>query len=392
MGLLVTSQMNHTVREYNETSGAFVKVAASGGALGDPLGVVVGLDGNVLVSDGQTNQVKRYDKATGAFIDVFASTNLAGPKGMTIHQGSLYVTSSNSPQIVQRFDAATGVNTGHFVSSLVNPGPRDVKVNPANNRLYVLYYNKATIETFDLATTASFGLLMPAGTPIGSGGLYTPGAMAFGPDGNLYISGGTFGGNLGVRRYNPTTGAFIGFFANTGSDLHSPTGIAFGPDNNLYVATQGQDAVMRFNFPTGAFMDFFVPIGGGGLTAPFHLTFEVAPGSGLTFTLQRDCLNNAEDSGGRWQIEGGRVMENGKHVADYSSVKRMSCGTKEQNTAQLWVTLFFLGQKPPENITLHGAHDFSSGGEIGSVSAASSAFSAHRGKQFKRIGNTLTIG
>jgi hypothetical protein len=70
--LLITSQLNHTVREYDGTTGAFVKVAASGGDLGDPLGVVTGLDGNVLVSDGQTNQVKRYDSATGALIDVFA--------------------------------------------------------------------------------------------------------------------------------------------------------------------------------------------------------------------------------------------------------------------------------------------------------------------------------
>jgi hypothetical protein len=123
-------------------------------------------------------------------------------------------------------------------------------------------------------TMASFGLLMPAGSPIGSGGLFTPGAMAFGPDGNLYISGGTFGGNLGVRRYNPTTGAFIDFFAKTGNDLYVPIGIAFGPDNNLYVATQNAANVMRFSYPAGTFMDFFVPDGGGGLTAPFHLTFD----------------------------------------------------------------------------------------------------------------------
>ena len=112
----------------------------------------------------------------------------------------------------------------------------------------------------------------------------------------------------------------------------------------------------------------------------------------LTYTLNRECLNNVEDPGIRWQIEGGKVLEKDKHVANYSSVKRVSCGTTEQNTAQLWVTLFFLGEKPPQNITLHGAHDFNSGGEIGSVSAASSAFSAHIGKQFKRVVNTLTIG
>ena len=93
----------------------------------------------------------------------------------------------------------------------------------------------------------------------------------------------------------------------------------------------------------------------------------------------------------RWQIEGGKVLENGNHVANYSSVKRVSCGTTQQNTAQLWVTLFFLGEEPPQNMTLHGAHDFNSGGEIGSVSAASSTFSKFIGKQFKRVANTLTI-
>lgn len=111
----------------------------------------------------------------------------------------------------------------------------------------------------------------------------------------------------------------------------------------------------------------------------------------LIYTLHRDCLNNVEDPGMRWQIEGGKVFEKEKHVANYSSVKRVSCGTTEQNTAQLWLTLFFLGQKPPQNITLHGAHDFNSGNEIGSVSAASSAFSTHIGKQFQRVVNTLTI-
>src|SRR5213593_1315849 len=103
----------------------------------------------------------------------------------------------------------------------------------------------------------------------------------------------------------------------------------------------------------------------------------------LTYTLVRECLNNVDDVAGRWQIEGGHVLQ-GKR-------QRVSCGTEQQNTAMLWLTLFFLKGKPPENMTLHGAHDFNSGGEIGSVSAASSAFASHIGKQFKRVVNTLTI-
>ena len=390
--LLVTSQLDKTVREYNGTTGAFVRVAAAGGALGDPLGLAIGAGGALLVSDGQTNQVKRYDSATGAFLGVLASTSVAGPGGMTIHDGKLYVANANPPQGVEQFDAATGLHTGSFVPALVNPSPRDVKVNPANNRLYVLYYNAATVETFDLATKSSFGLLMPPGSPLGSGGLYTPSSMAFGPDGNLYVSGGALGGNFGVWRYDATTGAFIDLFANTGSETYSPIGIVFGPDNNLYVATQSAATVMRFHYPTGAFMGFFVPDGGGGLTAPFDLIFSGVSAASRTYEMQPECLNNVEDAAMRWQIEGGKVLQDKKHVANYSSVKRVSCGTVEQNTAQLWVTLFFLGGKPPHNMTLHGVHDFDSGAEIGSVSAASSNYAAEIGKPFKRAGTILTIG
>ena len=51
----------------------------------------------------------------------------------------------------------------------------------------------------------------------------------------------------------------------------------------------------------------------------------------VTYTLVRECLNNVTDIAGLWQVEGGRVLENQKQVANYSSVKRVSCGTEEQN-------------------------------------------------------------
>ena len=111
----------------------------------------------------------------------------------------------------------------------------------------------------------------------------------------------------------------------------------------------------------------------------------------LIYTLVRGCLDNVEDNAGRWQIEGGKVLQRGRHVANYSSVKRISCGTEAQNTAILWTTLFFLKGAPPQNMTLHGSHDFSSGGQIGSVSAASTSFASRIGNQFKRVGDVLTI-
>lgn len=112
----------------------------------------------------------------------------------------------------------------------------------------------------------------------------------------------------------------------------------------------------------------------------------------LTLTLQRDTLTNVDDPAGRWQHEGGRVNENGRHVGFYASTKRVTFrATEAQNTAMLTMTVFFLGTNPPENITVQGAHDFNSGAQIGSVSAASPAHARRIGKKFGRSGNTITI-
>jgi hypothetical protein len=112
----------------------------------------------------------------------------------------------------------------------------------------------------------------------------------------------------------------------------------------------------------------------------------------LTLNLHRDTLTNVDDPAGRWQYEGGTALENSKQVAHYASTKRVVFhATDAQNTAMLTVEIFFDGNNPPESMTLQGAHDFNSGGETGSVSAASSAFAPHIGKAFKRVGDVLTI-
>lgn len=112
----------------------------------------------------------------------------------------------------------------------------------------------------------------------------------------------------------------------------------------------------------------------------------------LILTMKRDVLQNVDDSAGRWQYEGGKVFDEKKHVAYYASTKRVIfLATEAQNTAMLTVTLSFLPGKPPDTITLQGAHDFNSGNETGSVSAASNAYKARIGKQFSKVGDTLKI-
>lgn len=292
--LLVTSQLDHTVKEYDGTTGAFIRNAATGAGqpsgLGDPLDAIIGADGNLLVTDGQQSAIKRFDWATGNFLGIFASP--VSPTGMTSFGGKVYVCQSNPPQIVRSFDAVTGADVGSFIPTVGegNPGPRDVKV--ANGRLYVSYWNLGTVEMFDLTTRESLGLLFPQGT----GGLATPSSMAFGPNGNLYISYVFF-----VNRYHPTTGEFLGQFVDTGdrTGARYAVGIAWGPDGNLYVATQNTAGVQRYNGTTGAFMDDFVPPGSGGLTAPFHISFTPLPaGLEVGVELEPSVLNLK--SHGRW--------------------------------------------------------------------------------------------
>jgi hypothetical protein len=109
----------------------------------------------------------------------------------------------------------------------------------------------------------------------------------------------------------------------------------------------------------------------------------------LLLQFTRKALNNVDDIAGRWQFEGGSVAQDKKQVAHYASIKRVTFqGTDQdgQNTASVTTTIFFIGSHPPESITLEGAHDFNSGNETGSVSAASNTQAAHIGKQYTRTG------
>jgi hypothetical protein len=116
----------------------------------------------------------------------------------------------------------------------------------------------------------------------------------------------------------------------------------------------------------------------------------------LLLEFKRLALTNVDDAAGRWQFEGGQVFFREKeHVANYASVKRVTFkGTDQngQNTASVSTTLYFLGaHNPPQNVTLEGAHDFSSGNETGSVSAASPTHAALIGKQYTRNGATNVV-
>jgi len=92
--------------------------------------------------------------------------------------------------------------------------------------------------------------------------------------------------------------------------------------------------------------------------------------------LNRLSLANVDDSIGRYQHAGGEVFLDGGKIGNYTLSRRYTTdGTEEQNTAALTLTILVLGEDPPQNTTIQGAHTFNNGRYNGSVSAASSELS-----------------
>ena len=131
----------------------------------------------------------------------------------------------------------------------------------------------------------------PSGTVLGefvasgTGGLSGPVDLAYGVDGDLYVSSAD---TDEILRYDGASGASKGAFVVAGAGgLDGPDGIVFGPSGNLYVASVETDAVLRYDGVTGALDSVFVAAGAGGLDGP----------SDLVFTSEGDLLVASSETG-----------------------------------------------------------------------------------------------
>jgi hypothetical protein len=94
----------------------------------------------------------------------------------------------------------------------------------------------------------------------------------------------------------------------------------------------------------------------------------------VSFTLNRTTdLFVSNPSGtplGRTGYDGGELLFNGTKIGEYMRV--FDVHAAGLNTASLTLTLFIPNPAggPPTPITLQGAHDYGSGGEVGSISAS----------------------
>jgi hypothetical protein len=130
-------------------------------------------------------------------------------------------------------------------------------------------YGNGSVKRYNGTTGAYIDDFVPQG----SGGIYNPYGLVFGPDGNFYVAVSLSApGGAKIARYNGMTGAYIDDFVPPGvGGIYYPEGLVFGPDGNLYVSDLGvgHGVILRYNGATGAPIDVFT-----------HA--EITPGS-LTF-------------------------------------------------------------------------------------------------------------
>ena len=275
------------VLRFNETTGASITAAhqSSTGRYAENMEAgVFGPDGQyyAIVNTMGLGEVWRFDADSGAFLNVFVSE---GSGGLTIPfalrfgpDGSLYVASrawqAGGGKIL-RYDGRTGA----FQNVFVAPGsgglenPSDLIFAP-NGDLYVSDGVFAAgggkgILRYQAATGAFAGIVAPKG----AGGLDQAAGMAFGPDGNLYVSSAA---THSILRFDINSGAFLDAFVSAGDGgLNTPRGLAFGPDGRLYVCSAGNNSVLRFDGGVGDYIDTFVASGAGGLSSgPSSLAFS----------------------------------------------------------------------------------------------------------------------
>ncbi|HLJ45964.1 MAG TPA: hypothetical protein VKU01_08150 [Bryobacteraceae bacterium] len=256
------------------------------GGWGTPSGIAVASDGRVYVADFDNNVVYRFS-AAGVYTDTFISSNLFEPTGLAFGpDGFLYVANfgaGNNSYVVRFKPDGTPVDATPFVPSstgLFDPG---AIVFGRDGNLYIADSSNAAIDR--VTSGGVFSTLVPAGCPTTP--FTNPQGITFGSDQQLYVSDAGFGCGIntgsGVYKYS-TFGVLLGTFIAP-NVLSTPIDLAFGPDGNLYV-TDGQGRVARFDGTTGAARPDFVPSGGAGgpLINPTFLAFNGQAAATITVT------------------------------------------------------------------------------------------------------------
>lgn len=231
--------------------------------------------------DGRTGIFEEIDDPHANYIPLFQDGRFQfGPGGLAFGPDDNLYISDLAANSVHRYQGPFGVAPGEFIDTFVVTGsgglnaPAKLLFGPDNN-LYVISEQGDSILRYQGPLGADPGAFMDSFVAPGSGGLDVPSDLAFGRDGRLYVA--SYGTSQILRYQGPSEnspGAFMGAFVNLG---FSPVALAFGSDQDLYVsgtqiAPGGFKGVQRYDGDTGAFKSQFVSV-----DRPSQMIFSAIP-------------------------------------------------------------------------------------------------------------------
>lgn len=230
---------------------ALVSLAVAAPLSAGPPGAI----GDVYISD--EAGILQFDGRTGASVGIFAAA-----RGMPLGHawgpdGNLYVVSmfNLSTWRVFKYDGATGANLGPVLSEADTEGwnvGKAIAFGPDGD-LYIGNWAQHRIDRYDGSTFEHKAAYQgPYGGPLG-----TPNDMKFAPNGNLLVLSGGYNQILAFRTDGGSGLDLIGVFAGP-FPAQQPQTFAFGPNRDIFVAATGGGGVYRFDGTTGASLGWFL--------------------------------------------------------------------------------------------------------------------------------------
>lgn len=182
--------------------------------------------------------------SSGALIET--KGGISEPRGMDIGpDGNLYVCDKDDDVI--QFQQTNFLTSADVIITGPN-GPGALAFGPDRN-LFIGSGGSAHVQRYNGPFNAPEWSLL--GQPYADVSLGSPGAIAFGPGGDLYVNDG---GNVGqIERYSGLSiNTRVGLFVDDAANISSTQDITFGPDRNLYVAVSADNEILRYQGPNGA--------------------------------------------------------------------------------------------------------------------------------------------
>ncbi len=248
-----TATVNVTAAAQSETPPDFVRTwGTAGGGNGElnaPLGVAIGVAGNIFVADQYNQRIQKFS-AQGTYLTQWGTAGTGdgqfnAPVGVAVGpSGVVYVTDYANNRVQQftsdgvyvRQWGSAGTGDGQF------NGPWGVAVNSAGDVFVTDRLNNRVQQFTAIGTyVRQWGT-----TGSGNGQFGDPRGIAVGNSDELFVADS---GNNRVERFT-STGTFVTAWGNTGSangQFNGPRGIGVDADGDVYVGDQNNHRVQKYS-------------------------------------------------------------------------------------------------------------------------------------------------